>query len=336
MVVKCSICNQVFAKQFSLNRHKRNIHKQNEINIPSYEKDSYLHKCLEGCELSFRTISDLRSHLSEFHQRAHIAESLEFPSDADFENWLSDLSERENVHYVKQNRKFVPETESEERQRSLKSQGSCKIGASCTNQIIIKKTDGKCKVTYYKEHYGHPIELQHIPISKKNRNMLAAQLSSGVQNKKVLGNIRDNIGNKLKRIDLLDRKDLQNIKNSYNLKQDEGKLHKEDSISISIRSNVNNCVLLYKRQGEDHHLLEKDDFTLIFMNKSQEFMLKNYGGNIITVDSTHGLNPYDFELTTLLVLDEFGEGFPTACMFTNRKDTLVNEIFFSLIKNQLD
>nr|CAH7725069.1 unnamed protein product [Callosobruchus chinensis] len=58
------------------------------------------------------------------------------------------------------------------------------------------------------------------------------------------------------------------------------------------------------------------------MNKSQEFMLKNYGGNIITVDSTHGLNPYDFELTTLLVLDEFGEGFPTACMFTNRKDTL--------------
>nr|CAH7758959.1 unnamed protein product [Callosobruchus chinensis] len=236
--------------------------------------------------------------------------------------------------------KFVPETESEERQRSLKSQGSCKIGASCTNQIIIKKTDGKCKVTYYKEHDGHPIELQHIPISKKNRNMLAAQLSSGVHNKKVLGNIRDNIGNKLKRIDLLDRKDLQNIKNSYNLKQDEGKLHKEDSISIDLwvedqRSNVNNCVLLYKRQGEDHHLLEKDDFTLIFMNKSQEFMLKNYGGNIITVDSTHGLNPYDFELTTLLVLDEFGEGFPTACMFTNRKDTLVNEIFFSLIKNQV-
>nr|CAH7725067.1 unnamed protein product [Callosobruchus chinensis] len=170
-----------------------------------------------------------------------------------FENWLSDLSERENVHYVKQNSnsnnkslkyyicnrggKFVPETESEERQRSLKSQGSCKIGASCTNQMIIKKTDGKCKVTYYKEYYGHPIELQHIPIPKKNRNMLAAhcaQLSSGVHNKKVLGNIRDNIGNKLKRIDLLDRKDLQNIKNSYNLKQDEGKLHKEDSISIDL------------------------------------------------------------------------------------------------------
>nr|CAI5845872.1 unnamed protein product [Callosobruchus analis] len=242
--MQCSICNQVFEKQYSLNRHKKNIHKSNEINIPSYKKDAYLQKCLDGCELSFRTVSDVRSHLSEFYQRAHIAESLEFPSDADFENWLSDISERENVHYVGQNSnlnnkslkcyicnrggKYAPKTESEERQRSLKGQGSCKIGASCTNQIIVKKTDGKGKVTYYKEHYGHIIELQHIPISKKDRNMLAAQLFSGIHNKKVLGNIRDNIGSTLKRVDLLDRKYLQNIKNSFGLKQDEGKLHRED------------------------------------------------------------------------------------------------------------
>lgn len=35
----------------------------------------------------------------------------------------------------------------------------------------------------------------------------------------------------------------------------------------------------------------------------------------------HGLNNYDFELTTIMVVDEFGEGVPVAFMFSNRKDT---------------
>lgn len=61
-------------------------------------------------------------------------------------------------------------------------------------------------------------------------------------------------------------------------------------------------------------------------------MLQKFGGNIICVDSTHGLNPYDFELTTILVIDEFGRGFPTAFMFTNKKDTYINEIFFNEVK----
>ena len=81
-------------------------------------------------------------------------------------------------------------------------------------------------------------------------------------------------------------------------------------------------VLFYKKQGESalnsDTKLEKEDFCLIIMNSSQEFMLKNFGQNVIAIDNTHGLNPYDFELTTLVVLDGYGKGFPSACMFSNR------------------
>ena len=97
-------------------------------------------------------------------------------------------------------------------------------------------------------------------------------------------------------------------------------------------------VLFYKKQGESalnsDTKLEKEDFCLIIMNSSQEFMLKNFGQNVIAIDNTHGLNPYDFELTTLVVLDEYGEGFPSACMFSNRKDTYIYFLFFSLIEQK--
>jgi hypothetical protein len=36
---------------------------------------------------------------------------------------------------------------------------------------------------------------------------------------------------------------------------------------------------------------------------------------------------YDFELTTIMVIDEFGQGFPVAFMFSNKKDTHIYEEF---------
>ncbi|KAJ8961308.1 hypothetical protein NQ314_005957 [Rhamnusium bicolor] len=38
-----------------------------------------------------------------------------------------------------------------------------------------------------------------------------------------------------------------------------------------------------------------------------------FGKNTVCVDSTQGLNGCDFELTTVMIIDEFGEGFPGAC-----------------------
>lgn len=95
-----------------------------------------------------------------------------------------------------------------------------------------------------------------------------------------------------------------------------------------------NLVLLYKKQGEIDNLnnLCVNDFCLIIMTEFQKTMLKKFGQNIIAIDGTHGLNNYDFELSSVLVVDEFGEGVPVVFMFSNRKDTYIYQLCFRVVK----
>lgn len=71
------------------------------------------------------------------------------------------------------------------------------------------------------------------------------------------------------------------------------------------------------------------------MTDAQMDMLKKYGSDCVCLDGTHGLNSYDFELNTLLVLDELREGFPCAFLISNRSDTLALTLFFETIKDKL-
>jgi len=89
----------------------------------------------------------------------------------------------------------------------IKTQGSKKINQNCTSHIILFESfEGKCEVTFYKEHYGHKeIELQHIKIPDIKKHEIAAKLSQGVTFKRVLDDVRENIGNSLKREDLITR-----------------------------------------------------------------------------------------------------------------------------------
>lgn len=128
---------------------------------------------------------------------------------------------------------------------------------------------------------------------------------------------------------------MNNVKTAFNINISEGVRHASDAVSVDLWVNSDQQdVIYYKKQGSENEnaLLKVEDFCLIIMNKSQEAMLKKFGANIIAVDSTHGVNSYDFELTTVVVVDEFGEGFPVSCMFSNRKDTIIMEIFFEALR----
>ena len=39
-------------------------------------------------------------------------------------------------------------------------------------------------------------------------------------------------------------------------------------------------------------------------SEGQRFILERFGGDVIAIDSTHGTNDYDFQLTTIMVVDE--------------------------------
>jgi CRISPR/Cas system-associated protein Csx1 len=50
--------------------------------------------------------------------------------------------------------------------------------------------------------------------------------------------------------------------------------------------------------------LPSHDFLFGFMNEEMEYVMKTYGKKNIFMDGTHGINPYQYELTTVLILDD--------------------------------
>lgn len=71
------------------------------------------------------------------------------------------------------------------------------------------------------------------------------------------------------------------------------------------------------------------------MTPFQRKMITAFGHYAILIDGTHGLNGYDFNLYTLVVLDEFTNGIPVAFCFSNREDTKLFEHYFDCIKNHI-
>lgn len=53
------------------------------------------------------------------------------------------------------------------------------------------------------------------------------------------------------------------------------------------------------------------------------------------MDGTHGTNQYDWDLTILLIKDENNTGFPVAFLLSNRRDQIIQEVFFRALKEKL-
>lgn len=65
--------------------------------------------------------------------------------------------------------------------RASKSQGSSKLEGACTSQIKLKiLKNGEIQSTYYKTHFNHSLDLQHIRICQKDRNAIGEKLLQGV------------------------------------------------------------------------------------------------------------------------------------------------------------
>ena len=89
---------------------------------------------------------------------------------------------------------------------------------------------------------------------------------------------------------------------------------------------MGDVVLYYKPQGADENKtgLKREDFLIVLQTPIQAEMLKNFAvGKDVCVDATHGTNAYDFKLITLLVVTEYGEGFPVAWCIANKENRVV-------------
>ena len=220
--------------------------------------------------------------------------------------------------------------------------GTCKIERNCTSTLNISNlADGKAKVEICYTHYGHTRDIQHTWLPKGKRQELAAKIQQGVPREKILDDIRDSVTeNNFFRYHLLEKKDLLNIERAFGLKDFQRHINDQDSVLAWIteweQSADTNPILFCKFQDEmvEGYDLSKEDFVLIIQSPFQRHMLQKFGIKGICCDSAHGTNAYDFLLTTCLMVDEYGEGFPVAWCLSNHEDFTTMCTFFREVKEK--
>ena len=228
--------------------------------------------------------------------------------------------------------------------RYLKTQGTSKISGNSTAAIIVRvKIEKRLEVMLHKTHYGHQMSLAHLRIPETNQLAIASKLAAGVEFQRILDDVRDNIGDKYQIIHLITRKDVKNMEQTYCFI--ENQRHPDDATSVHLwveemAAHKLNRVLFYKSQGQipskECENLSVNDFAIGLQTPLQADILKQFSlDSVICVDSTHGTNGYNFNLITIIVVDEYGEGYPVAWCVSNREDQVLLQVFYNSIKKKV-
>ena len=174
--------------------------------------------------------------------------------------------------------------------RMTKLQGSSKLDEYCTAYMRVSQSQSchaNVLVEYCSTHCNHtPSEdIGHLRMPEELRMRIAAKLHQGVSITKILDDIRDTVTiNGLQREHVTNRKDIINIKQTFNI---EGiQKHPNDQSSVcawvkEMQSMEFDPVLVFKQQGvpSSEDGVNQDDFMLAIQTKYQLDMLKAYGGN---------------------------------------------------------
>lgn len=216
-----------------------------------------------------------------------------------------------------------------------------------------------CEVEYITTHAGHETgdaALKHLFLTAETRQWIESRLRLGVSAAKILQEAQLTLKQDVKRDHLLKRKDIHNTavnaqltyvrhENDYTSveafvadMQSKG----EENPVILFESGSSICSAPSDSQPEGSQQTEMpaavvpaSDFMIALMNTGQAEMLMRYGTDIVVMDSTHGTNAYGFQMTTVMVIDNFRKGFTVAHLFSSRLDTHVLSVFFSTIREKV-
>ncbi|KAF0688406.1 SWIM-type domain-containing protein, partial [Aphis craccivora] len=222
--------------------------------------------------------------------------------------------------------------------RSLKITGSCKIDQCCPSFIRIEVTDNNIDVTYCKTHLGHQNDIKFLPIPSSVQGTIADKIINGVPSNVIIDQIRDNFDNKIEKKNIITRKDVYNISTKFGLLH-KYKLHDIDALSLDLQvkrfaESSSNPIVFYKTQGTEYPPLDFNDFMLIILTETQKAVLHKFSNGKLCIDSTHGTNQYNFNLTSIVVIDEFRERYPAAfCISTKIDEVHMKEVISCLTPN---
>ncbi|XP_065214418.1 uncharacterized protein LOC135841407 [Planococcus citri] len=367
---ECDYCSAKFEKKSTLRKHvTKHTAKNENVEVLQLNKKSKRRKpstvvtCVK-CGEDFRNEDLLLKHL-ETHDIIVKNETIPFDNWQAFLKWKDETeekifcrfvkrtskknkSERVTTYYCERRGSYLPITTRKRRERMI---GSKKIHGYCPAKIVVRENTSdkqnncaKVKAFFCSTHV-HPLEPQNLKYSPFNSNIkgeVAKKLAVEIPTQRILKDIRKSSTcsseHILHKSQLLTRKDVVNIARANNLQFMNRRSTKDFEGVESFTIEHTDSVLLYKKQKEvleDFPELQSDDFVLIYMNQKQKEKLQKFGNNVICMDGTHGLNKYGFILHTLMILDDYDEGYPACFLFTNRNDFVVIEILFRCLKKEI-
>ncbi|KAB0804500.1 hypothetical protein PPYR_01470 [Photinus pyralis] len=345
MVAVCEICKVTFSKQSNLRAHVKKFHPDQLTKLAPYKTYKSAAVC-NGCEKSFVKYSNLVQHVKRFHpdREAELTKAKKYTHECDkckkHFSHLKNLNSHNKGHHSES---------SSSRRKSLKC-SICGFSDYFRHQLYqhfqnihvisistksmefanmdaftfwkVQEEKATCSL-FISEHGWYSTEKNKIlkyvchrsgyykrkgkgirHIKTQGTKKIDGFCPAGIKLTVILDEVRDSICNsELDRTHLLTKKDLHNIQQTLNL-NNEAIRHTNDAVSI-------------ESWVKEVEILEK------------------FADDCICLDGTHGLNPYDFQLHTLLVLDDLREGFPCAFLFSNRSDVEILVLFFSCIKEKM-
>ncbi len=162
-------------------------------------------------------------------------EELDFTDIALFNSWKEEEEFRTNSQYVRKSAPYTDDTtriyyyycnragkytSRGKQERQLKVQGTSKIGEQCSAHLkaSVNVKSGHVTVLYCKTHQNHHTKLAHLRMRENKRQEVASKLQSGVDMDRILDDIRETVNiDGVNRDHLINRQDLHNIKQQYNI-----------------------------------------------------------------------------------------------------------------------
>ena len=174
--------------------------------------------------------------------------------------------------------------------------------------------------------YGHQKQIEHLRLAKSEREEIAVQLKQAVSKGRILDKIGESVTDNFCRRNMTTRKDLGTLLACVRSK--DTRMTSKVCWPGFRSESPENPVLHFKLQGQEN--TEGYDLTdnvfLVVRTPLQR------APNGICCDSKHGTNAFDFALNTVLVVDDFGSGFPAGWCQSIHEDYTRMYLFFQKLK----
>uniref|UniRef100_A0A0A9XBJ9 V-type proton ATPase subunit E n=1 Tax=Lygus hesperus TaxID=30085 RepID=A0A0A9XBJ9_LYGHE len=301
----------------------------------------------------------LRLHYTSDHGIPVETKHLRFENVEEFVSWKADIEKKTSSRFFKKTGTKTIKMEDKKVEyyqchrngvyksrgtgkRKIKLQSSNKIDGFCPAAITAAYLDPEdtVDVSYTPTHVGHGNDLRRVNLTREQKKMLAEKIESNVPFDQILGEVGGNVSEeRVERIHLLKRRDLHNIKRNLNSSRATQQSNSYGSFDSWAKNNMNTgLVRFYKPRGvpsSSYPNLAAEDFLMVIANDAQLNLLEMYGQDCVCFYGSGNLDNCDFQLTTILVLDELHQAIPCALMFSSKSEVASLSIFISVLRNIL-